>query len=146
MPTIDLGVDFSDVQNEDIFDPLPNGTYDFITTSAEPKNSAAGRPMIKWVFTVNHEAKDYKLFYNTVLPWEVDGEWVVSGVGMLVSVCKALGKPWSGKSLNLEDYLGLGGSCQVVQKPKQTKQMDGSYADDPSGQVVNDIGKFLTSI
>jgi len=142
MPTIELGVDFSDVQNEDTFEPLPNGTYDFITTSAEPKNSAAGRPMIKWVFTVNHEGKDYKFFYNTVLPWEVDGEWVVSGVGMLVSVCKALGVPWQGKSLNLEDYLGLGGVCQVVQKPKQVKGPDGVYADNTIGEVVNDISKF----
>ena len=142
-PMIDLGVDYSDVQNEDIFTPLPNGTYDFITSSVEAKNSMAGRPMIKWTFTVNHEGKEYKLFYNTVLPWEKDGEWDVGGVGMLVSVCKALGQPWTGKGLNTEDYVGVGGSCEVIQKPKQIKGSDGVYADDPSGQVVNDIAKFV---
>ena len=143
MPVIDLGVDFTDVKDMDVFEPLPNGTYDFIVASVEPKKSAAGRPMIKWTFKVNHEGKEYKLFYNTVLPYFHDNEWDMGGVGMLVSTTKALGKPWTGQTLETEDYIGLSGACEVMQKPKQVKQPDGSYADDPNGAVVNDINKFV---
>ena len=143
MPTIDLGVDYTDVKDEDTFSPLPNGTFEFTVLAVEPKQSQKGRPMIKWTFLVNYEAKDYRLFYHTVLPWEVNGQWEVGGVGMLVSVCKALGMPWTGKSINTEDYLGNSGTFEVIQKPKQSKQPDGSYADDPNGGVVNDIGKFV---
>ena len=143
MPTIDLGVDYTDVKDEDTFSPIPNGTYEFTVLAVEPKQSQKGRPMIKWTFLVNYEAKDYRLFYHTVLPWEVNGQWEVGGVGMLVSVCKALGQPWMGRGLNTEDYLGVAGSCEVIQKPKQVKGSDSVYADDPGGQVVNDIAKFV---
>ena len=143
MPVIDLGVDYSDVQDMDVFEPLPNGTYDFIVKSVEEKTAASGRPMLKWVFAVNHEGKDYQLFYNTVLPWYHDGELDMGGVAMLVGTTKALGKPWTGQQLNTEDYIGAAGAAEVYQKPKQVKQADGSYADDPSGQAVNDIRKFV---
>lgn len=142
-PMIDLGVDFADVKDLDTFDPLPNGTYDFIVKSVEPKTAASGRPMLKWVFSVTHEGKPYQLFYHTVLPWYHDGEMDMNGVGMLVSTTKALGRPWTGQQLVTEEYLGLAGACEVVQKTKQTKQLDGSYADDPNGGVVNDIKRFV---
>jgi len=143
MPIIDLGVDFTNVQDMDTFEPLPNGTYDFIVSSCEEKIAASGRPMLKWILSVNHDGKERKLFYNTVLPWEKDGELVTSGLGMLVGLSKALGKPWTGRKLSTEDYLGLAGVAEVNQKPKQAKQADGSYADDPFGGVVNDIKKFV---
>jgi len=143
MPTINLGVDFSDVKDSDVFEPLPNATYDFTVYSVEEKTAASSRPMLKWVLTIIHEGKERKLFYNTVLPWMKDGEWDLSGMGMLVGLTKALGKPWTGTQLSTEDYLGLAGRADVHQKPKQIKQSDGSYADDPSGGAVNDIRKFV---
>lgn len=143
MPVIDLGVNFEDVKNLDSFDPLPNGDYQFVVSSIESKNSAAGRPMLKWTFNINHNGQDRKLFYNTVLPWQHDGELDTGGLGMLVQVTKALGKPWTGQALSTEDYIGLAGMCQVYQKPKQIRQPDGTYADDTDGNVVNDIKKFI---
>ena len=144
MPTIDLGVDFEDVKNEDQFEPLPNATYDFTVASCEPKTALSGRPMIKWTFDIIYEGRARKLFHNTVLPWTKDGELDVSGIGMLVAVCKALGRPWSGGQITTEDYLGLAGACEVYQKPKQVKDVTGQYVDDPEGGVVNDIKKFVT--
>ena len=67
----------------------------------------------------------------------------LGGVGMLVGITKALGKPWTGQALDTDDYLSKTGTCVVVQKPKQIQQMDGTYANDPGGAVVNDIKNFV---
>jgi len=143
MPVIDLGVDYSSVEDMDKFDPMPNGTYEFSVASIEEKTSQKGRPMLKWTFRIPFDGSERKLSYFTVLPWQKDGEWDLSGMGMLVSVTKALGRPWTGQSLSTEDFLGLGGQMEVVQKPKQIKGPDGVYTDDPDGDVVNDIKKFV---
>jgi len=147
MPTINLGVDFSDVENEDTFPVLPNGTYPFKTTKVEGANSKSsdppGRPMIKWTFTTVQDGIDFNNFHYTVLPWEVDGEWIASGVGMLVTVCKALGKPWTGKNLVTEDYLGVSGTYVLEQALRQKQAPDGSWVDDPNGAPVNVIKSFV---
>jgi len=143
MPVIELGVNFEDVKHLDEFEPVPNGDYQFIVAGVESKNSQAGRPMLKWTLNVTHDGKERKLFYNTVLPWVKDDGLDTGGLGMLVQITKALGKPWTGQALSTEDYIGLAGMCQVIQKPKQVKQLDGSYAVDPEGGVTNDIKKFI---
>ena len=146
MPTIDIGVDFSDVQDMDKFPVIPNGTYPVTARNIDAKPSSKGRPMLTWWFDAIDEATGDKasIPYNTVLPWEKDGEIDVSGCGMLVQVCKALGLPWTGKKLNTEDYIGRSGMAEIIQQRKQTKDPDtGAYVDDPSGDKVNAIKKFI---
>lgn len=145
MPVIDLNVDFSDVQDEDVFQPLPPGTYSFRVQAIEQATSKAGRPMLKWTYAIVHEGKEHKLSYYTVLPWMVDGKIETGGVGMLVSATKAVGIPWTGQQLVTEDYLGAEGTMEVVQKPKQVKDPEtGKYVDDPDSDLkVNDIKKFV---
>jgi len=145
MPVIELNVDFSDVQDEDVFQPLPPGTYSFTVQSVEEATSQKGRPMLKWTYAIVHEGKEYKLSYYTVLPWLVDGKIETGGVGMLVAATKAVGIPWTGQQLVTEDYLGAEGTMEVTQKPKQVKDPEsGKYVDDPdSDQKVNDIKRFV---
>jgi hypothetical protein len=145
MPEIDLGVDYTDVQDEDKFEAAPPGTYQFTVKGVEPKTASTGRPMLKWTLGFNHEGKEYKLFNNTVLPWNnpATGELDVGGVGMLVAQCKAVGLPWTGNKFKTEDYIGRGGTVEVVQKIRQVREASGSYVDDPNGDVVNDVGKFV---
>jgi len=145
MPTIDLAVDFDDVKDEDVFKPLPPGTYEFTVQSVESTTSKKGRPMLKWTYAIVHEKKEHKLSYYTVLPWMVDGQVDTSGVGMLVSATKATGIPWTGQSLITEDYLGATGSMEVVQKPRQVLDPESDkYIDDPDSEIpVNDIKKFI---
>ena len=144
MPVIDLNVDFTDVQDEDVFTPLPPGTYSFTVQSVEATTSKKGRPMLKWTYAIVHEAKEYKLSYYTVLPWMVDGQVDTGGVGMLVSATKAVGIPWTGQQLVTEDYLGAEGTMEVIQKNKQVPGPDGKYIDDPESDTkVNDIKRFV---
>ena len=145
MPEIDLGVNYDDVQDEDKFEAAPGGVYSFIVASIEPKTSAKGRPMLKWTLDFQHEGKTRKLFNNTVLPWlnPETGELDAGGVGMLVAQCKAVGLPWTGQKFVTEGYIGRGGSVEVVQKIRQVKDVTGNYVDDPDGQLVNEVKKFV---
>jgi hypothetical protein len=146
MPVVDLGVDYTDVQNEDKFEPLPGGTYDFTIAAVESKQSAKGRPMIKWKLAVNHDGQRRVLFYNTVLPWDnpETGELDAGGVGMLVGLCKAVGKPWTGSSIDTDSYVGLGGTAEVVQKPGRSQDpATGEWVEDPNADPQNDVKKFV---
>ena len=145
MPEIDLGVNYEDVQNEDKFEPAPVGVYPFTVASIEPKTSGKGRPMLKWTLEFQHDGKTKKLFNNTVLPWlnPETGELDAGGVGMLVSQCKAVGLPWPGQKFITEDYLNRGGSVSVGQQLRQMKDSTGNYGDDPDGDIVNVIKKFV---
>ena len=145
MPEIDLGVNYEDVKDEDKFEAAPGGVYQFIVASIEPKTSGKGRPMLKWTLEFQYEGKTRKLFNNTVLPWinPESGELDAGGVGMLVAQCKGVGLPWTGQKFMTEEYIGRGGSAEVVQKPRQIKAGTGNYVDDPNGEVVNDVKKFI---
>lgn len=146
MPTIDLSVDFEDVKDADVFKPLPEGTYEFTVKDIEAKDSRAGRPMLVWNLEFTHKGKPYSLRYYSVLPWDKDGEVVTIGLGNLVSMCKAVGIPWTGGSLTTEDYLSATGMAQIVQKTKQELNPDtGEYEDtqDPDALPVNDIKKVF---
>jgi hypothetical protein len=153
MPTIDLGVSFDDIKDEDQFTPMPNGTYEFTVADVESTNSKGskppGRPMLKWTLKFPFEGSERSMFIYTVLPWVVDGEQVLSGVSQLVAITKAIGQPWVGKAITTEDYLGKKGKAVVKQKQAQMKDDDGNsptfgtYIDDPDGGLVNDIKKFV---
>uniref|UniRef100_A0A6M3IPT2 DUF669 domain-containing protein n=1 Tax=viral metagenome TaxID=1070528 RepID=A0A6M3IPT2_9ZZZZ len=146
MPTIDLAVNFEDVKNEDIIEAVPNGTYDFVVSNiTKTVSKSSGRDMLKWELDIPYDGKTRKLFYNTVLPFinPETNELDVSGVGMLVAVCKGVNQPWTGGQLNTEDYLGRGGRVEVIQKPKQTRGPDGEYQDDLTAPPVNAIKHFV---
>ena len=152
MPVVDLGVDFDDVKDQDIIEPMPVGTYEFQVESVEETTaSESGRPMLKWVHNIiNHpEYNGRKLFNNTVLPW-VDpktGERDINVFG-LVAQCKTLGVPWQGRALNTEEYVGLVGKCEVKQVPKRVKELDPEsgkvkWVDDTTVPAMNEIKKFI---
>jgi hypothetical protein len=143
-PVIDLGVDFSDVQYLDVFEPFPNGTYEYEVTSLENQTSKAGRPMLKWVLRFEHEGRANNISFYTVLPWMKDGQMDLSGCFQLVGITKNLKKPWLGQSLATEDYIGLTGKAELVQKPGRSQDTStGEYVDDPNKPAQNDIKKFV---
>uniref|UniRef100_A0A6M3IH42 DUF669 domain-containing protein n=1 Tax=viral metagenome TaxID=1070528 RepID=A0A6M3IH42_9ZZZZ len=148
MPTIDLGVNFEDVKDSDLFPVVPNGTYPFLVKSVEAVNAQNGRPMLKWKIEIIDptDGKAVNLFINAVLPWTPPGEseLTVTGLQTLVGICKATGVPWTGKDLNTEDYVGRNGTgAKVVQKLKQEKNSAGEYVDNTDGVMVNEVKGFV---
>jgi len=149
MPIVDLNVDFSQVQDEDKYPVVPNGEYDFTIVACDHATTQAGRPQIKWRLEVMDPDtnKPVKIGYNTVLPWVTpEGKQDAGGVGLLVSLCKAVGLPWTGTQLDTDDYIGRIGRAVVVQKPGRVQNEEGKWVndDDPSNKV-NDIKKFVYS-
>ena len=145
-PTIDLGVSYDDIKALDEFVVVPNGTYPFTVKALTEKKSAAGRPMINWQLEVIDPAttRPVSVFYNTVLPWMENGEMNVKGCGMLVSVSKAVGLPWTGQSLNTEDYIGRSGQVVLkITKMQKKNAATGVYEDDPDGKERNEVEKFV---
>lgn len=144
MPTINLGVDYADVQALDEWIVVPGGTYQFTVSSISEKKSSAGRPMLNWRIEVIDPGttKPVGVFYNTVLPWMDSGELNVKGCGMLVAIAKAVGKPWTGQSLNTEDYIGRAGTVKLKVTRMQKKDASGAYVDDPEGKERNEVDKF----
>jgi len=148
MPVVDLHVNYEDVQDMDKFPVVPNGVYDFVIKALEPKSSKAkGRPMFLWTFTITdpETGQPTNILNNTVLPWIPPGENEVdaSAVGMLVQTCKSVGMPWTGGKIATEDYVGRGGRFELIQKPKQIEDGEGNWVNDPSGEKVNQVKKFI---
>lgn len=152
--TIDLGVNFEDVKDMDKFPVLPVGTYPFTVTKIDSKQTGAGsktpgRPMLMWTLNFNHPETGQKvpLTYHTVLPWLPPGqsELDVSGVGMLVSMCKGLGLPWAGTTIDPQAYLGRSGTAAISQKKRQMKDpASGAWVDDPNGAPVNNVDNIIS--
>ena len=151
--TIDLGVDFNDVKDMDQFPVLPNGNYDFTILKIESKQTTGGktpgRPQLKWTLGFHHPETGQKLqlFYNTVLPWIPPGqsELDISGVGMLVALCKEVGLPWAGRTIDPGAYLGRSGKAVVSQEKKNMKDASGNWVPDPNGKVQNKIDGMLSN-
>ncbi|MFA5132904.1 MAG: DUF669 domain-containing protein [Candidatus Paceibacterota bacterium] len=145
MPTINLGVDYEDVKSLDEWIVVPGGTYSFVVRGIDEKKSKTGRPMLNWRIEVTDPVsqRPVSVFYNTVLPWMDNGELSVKGCGMLVSIAKAVGLPWTGKDLNTEDYIGRAGSVVLKVSKAQKDDGTGKYVDDPDGKVRNEVEKFV---
>jgi len=147
MPTIDLGVDYEDVKDQDKFPLLDNGTYEFRVKRIQEVKASNGRPMLKWSHAIINPTTghDHTIFNNTVLPWVPPNETELDtgGVGMLVQQCKAVGLPWTGGKLNTDDYIGRVGQLEIKQKTRQVKGPAGTYVDDPNGEQVNEIARFV---
>lgn len=148
MPVINLGVDYEDAKDLDEFPVAEAGTFPFVIKNADvTKAKSTGRDMIVWTLTIqNEKGQDVNLFPNTVLPMEdpATGEMIVKGLFVLVSLCKSVGKPWTGAEINTDDYIGLGGMVEVSLGRKQKQDETGNYVDDPTGRPVNNIEKFIT--
>lgn len=142
-PVFNLGVDFSDVQDTDKFEPMPVATYSFQILDAISGETGDGRPIIKWTIGIieSEEYNNRQLFYNTPLPWEKNGQQDISGVGFLVNITKGVGKPWDGKQLVTEDYIGSTGQVEVKQKLKREQNAEGKWVN--TDEVVNEVKKFV---
>ena len=145
MPEFELGVPYSEVENSDLFEPMPAGTYEFQVLESTFGDTAAGRPMFKWVLGIinNEEYKGRQLFYNTPMPWNNPntGQKDISGIGLLVALMKSLRQTWEGGTFTSETYVGLSGKVEVKQKQKMELGPVGKYV--PTDEIVNDVKKFV---
>lgn len=146
MPLFDLGVVFTEVEDEDKFEAMPNATYDFQIVSAEPKETGEGRPTINWTLGIinNPEYIGRKVFYNTPMPWMKDGQKDISGIGFLVALVKAVRHPWDGSNFPSEEYIGLTGQTELKQKPKQEQNAAGKWVNIDPPEMINQVKKFVT--
>ncbi len=148
MPVVDTCVNFDDIKDLDKGPPpFDSGTYKFQVESIEQKETGPdsknpGRPMLLWWLGVIESPGlvGRRLPYNTVLPWMNPSappgeERDTSGCGLLVAVCKAVKKPWTGQQITTEDYIGLTGDMIVGQKP--------IGAGPRQGEMANNITKFV---
>lgn len=146
MPVVDLSTAYDDVKDEDKYPLLENADYDFTVTGAEVTTTQKGRPQIKWQLTFLNPENGRKniITHNTVLPWNGPDGMDVSGVGILVAFCKAVGLPWSGTTIDTDAYIGRTGRATVYQKPRRVRNEDGEWVDDSDpANKVNDIKKFI---
>ena len=146
MPIIDMAVDFDDIKDLDAYPVLPTATYDVQVVSIESdvtgeNSKTPGRPKLVWSFRVinNPDHPNHRLSnHNTVLPFRDESkppgeELVTSGCGFLVSLCKALGKPWTGRQITTEEYIGLTCKAIVVEE----KMKFGARQGDPTNVIKN---------
>lgn len=101
--------------------------------------------MLNWRLEVTdpQSLRPVSIFHTTVLPWMENGELSVKGCGMLVSIAKAVGLPWTGKDLNTEDYIGRSGNVVLKISKAQKADSTGNYVDDPDGKLRNEVEKFV---
>ena len=106
MPIIEVGETFSkgeEVSEKQRF-KLPEEPFDLMCTVCQATTSSKGNPQVEFTLgTQGHTNPDFngkKLMYWAPLPHDGNNR----GIGFLVDITKALGKPWDGSSLNTEDY------------------------------------------
>jgi len=150
MPTIDLNVNFDDVKDEDRPKPIPPGTYPFTILSWEKLESGEtsknpGRPYLVWQLAVEVESgKTRRQRFMTMLPWPdpVTGEVIITGVGNLVGLCKAVGKPWTGSAIDPDEYVNLSGVVRIKQVPARKQNEAGQWVDDQDAPPTSDVAGF----
>lgn len=145
MPVIDLGVNFDDIKELDEYPVVPGGTYQYIVQAINEKKTLKGRPMLVWQLQVTDPAssRPVSVFYNTVLPFMDNGEMNVKGCGMLVSIAKNLGLPWTGSQLLTEAYIGRSGNVKLKITKAAKKDETGVYVEDPNGKERNEVEGFV---
>lgn len=108
-PIIELGVNFTTAQEASnaLMLPAPTGVYQLQVNGIELGQTKKGKQRLMWIMQIvnstDSSLNGKKVSYFTNIPSAVD----VSGVGFLVQITNALGKPWSGSVINTDDYLGL---------------------------------------
>lgn len=122
MPIINLESSFDDakIEGEKQKLKLPVGTHKVICKNAELKESKKGTPQLEWTFEVvesqNKDLNGKQLKSWTPLPHNGNNR----GIGFIVDLTAAFGKPWSGSEINTDDYIGQ--TCNV------NVEHDGDYA------------------
>lgn len=134
MPTIELGVDFNIAKEEDDKNrqPLKPGVYTMTCVAVEMGESKKGRPMLIFDLETssNSDAASNGKKFKSFCPLPHNGD--NSGIGFLLNVTKALGKPWVGNQITTEDYIGLQCAANLA---------DGKPNDD--GHVFSQIKSFV---
>ena len=134
MVEIALGMDFSKAEekSEEEKRVLPSGTYDLNCTGCKPGvYSKTKRPFIEFQFEVinDQEWNGKKLRHTCPLPWEGNN----SGIGFLVDTTKALGNPWTGDSLNTEDFVSRSCRANIINTDPN---------EDDKGRIFANIKSF----
>lgn len=107
MPLLDLGVSYNEAKVEGDKQKLrlTIGQYKLMCKEVALKKSSKDTPQAEWSFdvvdNVNPDFNGKQLKTWTPLP--VNGN--LKGIGFLVDVTAALGKPWTGDKLNTDDYI-----------------------------------------
>ena len=118
-PIVEMGVDFNLAQKqaELATAPAPTSVYTLQVTSVEAGVSKKGRGRLMWMLqivnAVDPSLNGKKVSYFTNIPTHDD----MTGVGFVVQLTKALGKPWNGTTLNTDEYLGLTATANVGVSP-----------------------------
>lgn len=105
-------VDFSDVGL------IPPGEYEATVESVtEEISKSSGKPTLKWVFTVDVDGSDRKIFYNTSLQPQA--------LFKLRELLEAMGLEVSGKmELDLAEYRGLSLGVKIDSEEYEGKLRD----------------------
>lgn len=118
-PIVEMGVDFNLAQKQSslAMSPAPAGVYTLQVISVEGGVSKRGKGRLMWMLQIVNATEPTlngkKVSYFTNIPTADD----MTGVGFVVQLTKALGKPWNGTSLNTDDYIGLTASANVGVSP-----------------------------
>lgn len=109
MPVIDLGINFETaaVEAEKFRNPAPDGIYQLQCKSCGVHISDKGNQSLEWIFSIvncpDQAINGKRVRKYTALP----SGGSLSGIGFLVDITRALGRPWSGAQLTTEEYIGL---------------------------------------
>ncbi len=135
MVEINLGLSHEEAnaESQEAMKTLPPGAYDLSCTGCKPDQYGSGRPCIQFEFeVVNHaEFNGKKLRHSCPLPYQGSN----SGIGFLVDVTTAMGVPWTGASINTEDYVSRSCRANVI---------NSDPSKDDQGRVFANIKSFVS--
>ena len=135
MVEINLGIEHGEAEEEakEAMKTLPPGTYDLSCIGCKPgEYSKTKRPMLEFEFEVvnSSEWNGKKLRHTCPLPENGNN----SGIGFLTEVTRALGNPWTGASINTEDY---------IQRSCQANVINSDPSKDAQGRTFANIKSFV---
>lgn len=141
MGVLNVGVDFGSAAAaaDQARNPAPAGVYDLRVAEilltddhGQPLTTKKGKPQFIAVLEIfnssNAALNGKKIKHWVMIPTNGD----LSAVGFLVDFTKAIGKPWSGSSINTDEFLNQVCRANVsINKP------------DPSKSGFNNIESFI---
>ena len=108
MPVINLGVDYNQAKTESDKqkERLPEGPCKVICKDIEAVMSKKNTPQLKWTLesieNPNPDLNGKSVMTWTPLPYEGN----TKGIGFLVDITTAFGKPWEGSEIDTDQYIG----------------------------------------
>lgn len=118
MTRVNMGVDFSaaQVEAEKQMAPIPDGTYELQVKEIKGGVTQMGIPRLGFTLElVNCENPDLNgkgVYYSSNLPHQGS----MKGVGFLVNLLSALGKPWTGQELDTDSLIGARCRANLVKQ------------------------------